>query len=521
MRGGEQRGDLAAMHTVPEVRVTALHDAPPRQDGDFVLYWMIASRRATWNFALQRAVEWAREFRKPLVVLEALRCDYPWASDRLHAFVLQGMADNARRFAKVGVTHYAYVEPARDAGKGLLAALAARACAVVTDEFPCFFLPRMVHAAAHEVRVRFEQVDANGLLPLRVAPHAYPTAYVFRRFLQKSLRPHLVELPAANPLARARLPVLAALPADITRRWPAAGVLLREPTTKSLSALPIDHDVAPGIALGGTTAARRALAALLDSKLDRYHEDRNRPDAEATSGLSPWLHFGHLGVHEVFDAIARHEGWMPDHLSDRADGRREGWWRMRVPAEEFLDQVVTWRELGSVFCHHRPKDYDRFESLPEWAQATLAAHAADPRSHLYSRDEFEAGRTHDALWNAAQRQLVCEGRMHNYLRMLWGKKVIEWSPSPAAALATLLHLNNKYAVDGRDPNSYSGIFWCFGRFDRPWAPERPIFGVVRWMSSANTARKFPVRGYIEKYTGNGDADDTMINPPTGRRRNVR
>jgi deoxyribodipyrimidine photo-lyase len=173
---------------------------------------------------------------------------------------------------------------------------------------------------------------------------------------------------------------------------------------------------------------------------------------------------------------------------------------MSPSAEAFLDQLVTWRELGFNMSCQRD-DHDRWESLPEWAKATLTKHASDPRPHVYTLEELEAGRTHDALWNAAQTQLVREGRIHNYLRMLWGKKILEWTPCPREALDVMIELNNKYAVDGRDPNSSSGIFWVLGRYDRPWGPERPVFGKVRYMTSRNTRRKIRVRGYLEKYKG--------------------
>jgi deoxyribodipyrimidine photo-lyase len=200
----------------------------------------------------------------------------------------------------------------------------------------------------------------------------------------------------------------------------------------------------------------------------------------------------------VFAAIAEHEGWAPDRLAPRATGSRSGWWGMSAAAESFLDECVTWRELGFNFTAAR-RDYDRYESLPDWARAALARHANDLRPHVYTPAELETAATHDPLWNAAQRQLLLTGRIHNYLRMLWGKKILEWSPTPAAALSTMIDLNNKFALDGRDPNSYTGIFWVLGRYDRPWGPERPIFGTVRYMSSENTARKFSVKGYLARY----------------------
>jgi deoxyribodipyrimidine photo-lyase len=172
---------------------------------------------------------------------------------------------------------------------------------------------------------------------------------------------------------------------------------------------------------------------------------------------------------------------------------------MSASAEQYLDQLITWREVGYNFMAHR-EDYDRYVSLPPWAQKTLEQHSTDPRPHQYTLEEFESGSTHDPLWNAAQGQLVREGHIHNYLRMLWGKKILEWSESPQSALSILIELNNKYGLDGRNPNSYSGIFWCLGRYDRPWGPERPIFGTVRYMSSENTARKYSVKNYIQKYS---------------------
>jgi deoxyribodipyrimidine photo-lyase len=245
-------------------------------------------------------------------------------------------------------------------------------------------------------------------------------------------------------------------------------------------------------------AARNQLRRFVSECLDHYPADRNQPDADGTSGLSPYLHFGHIAPHEVFAAVAAKERWSISKLRRMPTGKRRGWWNMTPPAEEFLDQLVTWRELGFNFAGHR-NDYDQYRSLPSWAQATLDLHAGDPREHLYGLRRFEQARTHDPVWNAAQRQLVREGRIHNYMRMLWGKKILEWSAHPEKALDIMIELNNKYALDGRDPNSYSGIFWILGRYDRPWGPERPVLGKVRYMSSENAKRKLHLVRYLEKY----------------------
>jgi deoxyribodipyrimidine photo-lyase len=481
--------------SVPSIRISVVNDAPTRADGEFVLYWMIAYRRTRSNFALQRAAEWASELAKPLVVLEAVRCDYPWANDRLHRFIIDGMADNARRLASSGAFYYPYVEPERGTGKGLLQALASRACVVVTDEFPAFFLPHAVAGAAKRLSVRLERVDSVGLLPMRVADRVFTTAHSFRLFLQRRLPEDLEELPEANPLGRLGVPSLTSLPEEVTRRWPPSGVHLPTRNSVVVRTMPIDHSVPVVDVRGGASAAEAALRDFVESRLPRYDRDRNHPDEDGTSGLSPYLHFGHLSAHEVFTGVMKAEGWSAARLSLPADGRRRGWWGARESAEAFLDQLLTWRELGFNFCHRRD-DYDRFESLPDWAQRTLNEHARDARPCIYSLDELEAAATHDEVWNAAQRQLLREGRVHNYTRMLWGKKILEWTPGPREAIAAMIHLNDKYALDGRDPNSYSGIFWCLGRYDRPWGPERPIFGKVRYMSSKNATRKLKMNVYI-------------------------
>jgi deoxyribodipyrimidine photo-lyase len=458
---------------------------------------MIAARRPGWNFALQRAVEWAEKLDKPLVVLEALRCDYPWASDRLHRFILEGMSHNRKALEKTPVLYHPYVEQRRGEGKGLLEALGHHACLVVTDDFPAFFLPRMVSVAAEKLDTRLELVDGNGLLPLRAADHDYPTAYAFRRFLQRELPGHLLQLPLADPLTKTGLPRLRCLPEPIASRWPPPPERLLRACRSELAALPIDHKVAPAPFAGGARQAEHVLSRFLSKHLSSYPGQRNEPEAEATSGLSPYLHFGHISAHQVFAELAVLENWSVGDLSPETRGKRSGWWGMSEAAEAFIDQLVTWRELGFNGCAFR-NDYDRFESLPDWALATLAKHSGDPRPTLYCLEEFETGGTHDPLWNAAQMQLVREGRLHNYLRMLWGKKILEWSRTPQDAVAVMIELNNKYALDGRDPNSYSGIFWCLGRYDRPWGPERPIFGTVRYMSSQNTARKMSVKGYLRR-----------------------
>ncbi len=481
---------------VPANRLTVVNSHPVNSSGAFVTYWMIANRRTTYNFSLQRAIDWAEQLHLPLVIFEALRAGYPWASDRIHQFVIEGMAANRTALKNKPVIYYPYLEPHAGAGKGALAWLAKRSAVVVSDDFPCFFLPQMLEAAQGQIPVRFELIDSNGMWPMRNTDRVFMRAYDFRRFLQKNLLPHLSEVPTPDPFAGRNLTNLNSLPIEFCQNWPSVPDL----NNVDLKTFPIDHAVRPVPELpGGAQAANEKLDVFLNQRLKVYSEQRNQPEVAAASELSPYLHFGHLSVHEIFDRVCEQANWNPKMIAPKPTGSARGWWGVEETVESFLDELITWRELGYNRCA-LTTDFDQFSSLPDWAQLTLKEHANDPRDHLYSLEQFELSQTHDPLWNAAQTQLVREGRIHNYLRMLWGKKILEWSPTPQSALQTMIQLNNKYALDGRNPNSYSGIFWVLGRYDRAWGPERPVFGKIRFMSSDNTARKVKVKGYIARYS---------------------
>ena len=424
-------------------RATRCNNRNVNGGGEYVLYWMTSYRRRHFNFALERAVFWATELRKPLVVLEALASHYPCASARLQAFVMEGMLDNLGDFKNSAATYHPYVEPHRGEGKKMLAGLVQRACLVVTDDFPAFEIPKWIDRVASRSPVLVEKVDSNGLFPMRATDRLFLTASSFRRFLEKQPQP---EFPCRDALAGADLPKLQHL------QLPPTG-LDAPPKVVDPSVAAVAHP------RGGASAARKQLRRFLSST------------SQSSTGLSPYLHFGHISAHEVYQAIKE---------SRRPEGVR------------VLDQLTTWRELGFNMCA-LSKDYDKYCSLPPWAFNTLAKHKADVRPVIYSLEQLESASTHDPVWNAAQMELITTGRIANYLRMLWGKKILEWSARPEEALATMIHLNNKYALDGRDPNSYSGIFWILGRYDRPWGPERPIFGLVRYMSSKNTARKLRMK----------------------------
>jgi deoxyribodipyrimidine photo-lyase len=486
----------------PAIRCRQLNDSPPVESADFILYIMRAFRRTGWNFALQKSVSLAQDLNKPLLIVEPLSCSMPCANDRLHRFTLDGMADNTRRMKSRSACYYPFVERQTGEAQKLLSRLAQKACVVVTDDFPDYSATAQQFQNI-QPQVATIAVDSNGLMPLNAIPQAYPSAYAFRRFLQKYLPAHLGHLPHPDPLKDASLPMLRDQTLhDLTEGFSPSFDLIGERDTSVLSSLPIDHSIAPAPCTGGTTAARRRLTRFLDHRLEKYAEYRNHPDLDVTSGLSPYLHSGHISSHEIFFRLAEMQQWSPDRLSPETRGRREGWWGMSQAAEAFLDQLVTWRELGYAFAFLR-EDAARYESLPDWVRQSLESHEQDPRPWLYPLADFEQARTHDPLWNAAQQQLRREGIIQNYLRMLWGKKILEWSPGPRQALSVMLELNDRYALDGCNPNSLSGIFWCLGRFDRPW-PERPIYGRVRSMSSDNTARKVSVEKYLNRFGDRGE-----------------
>ena len=490
-------------------RVFVRREGLPRIDGEFVLYWMQIHRRLYSNFALEYAVGRANQLGKPLLLVEALRQGYPWASDRIHTFIAQGMREHLTDARRNGFNYYPFFEDPAHSGTGMLEGLAARACLIVSDEFPAYIIPRHNRAltqilmANRETDVPFVTIDANGIIPLQATDKAPYSAYVFRNNLQKLFPEAYAHAPTAEPLQILKNRDTITHPPEFLKRYPPADAILTDDASiqKFIAGLPIDHSVTALPDRPGTRAAAlKRLADFSENKLRDYSELRNDPDRAATSGLSPYLHFGKLSSFEVVQAAFARQpaNWDLKQLTYNRGSK--GYFSVGgglASIDDFLDEALTWRETGYHFCHHTP-DYDRFKTLPDWALQTLRAHANDPREHTYSLAEFEAAATHDPIWNAAQRQLTQTGVIHNYLRMLWGKKILEWTPEPEQALKIMIELNNKYAIDGRNPSSYAGIFWILGRFDRPWQ-ERPVFGTIRYMSSAMARKKIAMQDYLKQF----------------------
>ncbi|HEX9981949.1 MAG TPA: deoxyribodipyrimidine photolyase [Thermoanaerobaculia bacterium] len=430
------------------LRVTSRGEDNPA--GELVLYWSQSARRLRRNLALDYAITRANALGLPVVVYEAIRPDYPAANDRIHSFVLEGVRANAADAEARGLRYHFFLPRTRDEARGVVRKLAARARLLVTDEYPTGIIRE------HNRRLpNVHFVDGNGILPMR--------AFAKEQYSAKFLRDRAHKL----------FPDFWAPHEEVEPRYRFDGDLDLpsydgvDPRAAAASC-DLDHTVAPVPTIGGREAGLRRLDDFIRDGLPGYAEGRNKSPRHV-SGLSPYLHFGHLGIHEIAERVL---------LSD-------------APGEDidaFLEEAIVRRELSFNLCFYR-EDHDSLTALPDWARKTLDAHRRDRRKPSYTYEELEAAGTHDQIWNLSQRQLLEDGTIHGYLRMLWGKKIIEWSETPEEAHATMLRLHDRWAIDGRDPNTHAGVLWCFGKHDRPWAPERPIFGTIRWMSSDSTARK--------------------------------
>ena len=453
------------------IRAFPLNEKRLQPDGDFILYWMQSTQRLDDNWALRLATLEADRIGKPLLIHHGLDPHYTHASARFHAFVMQGARDLAEQAASLGLTYrFALRRRQGDDGR-LVDRLAARACAVITDLFPTAGVAERSARVAARVNCRVIAVDSVGIVP----------AALFHKeeYAARTIRPKLSKL-----LALALEPVedrapRRDLPDSALRAFNGAWVDIAHcDIAREVASCEIDHSIPAVPSRGGTRAARERLQRFAAGGLQSYSERRRNPsDEEGSSRLSPYLHFGMISPLEVV-TVARASA-------------------SQVESDAFLNEMLTWRELSLNFCLRNPA-YDTLSALPDWAQRSMNAHANDERPVTYTLDQLERAETHDEIWNAGQRELVETGQMHNVVRMLWGKSVLTWAPTYADALAWLIHLNNKYGLDGRDPNSFAGIQWCFGKFDRPFA-ERPVWGTIRPMSLARAHAKYEMTGYLARW----------------------
>ena len=446
-----------------DARVRVRRKGDPSGEGTCVVYWMQRAQRGVDNPALNISVEAANALGKPVVVFFAPVPFYPHANLRHYQFLAEGIPDIAEALEKRNVGFVLRKYPDHSL---LKFCDEVKPALVVGDENPLRETEHWRQVATKRLKVPLWTVDADVIVPSRLLEKEQYAAHIIRPRLESRLEQYLVA--PGNPKAKitwkrqAKLHTLTP-DLDLTEGWK------------------LDRSVGPVTSFkGGSSEAARLLKEFVSKKLEGYGKRRSHPEVDATSRLSPYLHFGHISP--ITAALAVQNSDAP-----------------KADRESFINELLIWRELAINLATFNP-NYDSFECAENWAHKTLAEHAKDKRPVSYTERQLENAETHDPLWNAAQLQMVNAGWMHNYMRMYWAKKILEWTPNPAQAHAIAVRLNDKYFLDGRDPNGYAGVAWAIvGKFDRPWF-ERKIFGQIRYMSLASTGKKFDSKSYIAQQT---------------------
>jgi deoxyribodipyrimidine photo-lyase len=449
-----------------DARVTVRREGLPAPQGKCVVYWMQRAQRGVDNHAVDLAVKIANLLGLPLVVYFAGISNFPHANLRHYVFLNQGLPDIEADLGSRNISFVMRLAP-RESHEQLLADV--HAAFLVGDENPMREPERWRNHLASQIKIPFWTVDTDVVVPSKLVEKAQYGAYTLRprlyRLLPEYLQPY-ENLHAEHEWKKPRGFHADSVHEDMTREWK-----------------DFDRSVAPVEAWnGGTRAGLKRLKIFTGKLLEAYDSQRNHPETDGTSCMSPYLHFGHVG---------------PITIALAVDAAVKANPKLRAARDSYFNELIVWRELAVNFVRYTPK-YESPECAEAWAKATIAEHARDEREHLYTLNQLENAETYDDLWNAAQIQMVRHGWMHNYLRMYWAKKILEWTPDVSTAMKYAIYLNDKYFLDGRDPNGYAGIAWAIlGKFDRAWG-ERPIFGKIRYMSGASTGRKFDSKRYIQQ-----------------------
>jgi len=428
------------------------------QEGKYILYWMQASQRVEYNHALEFAILKANELRQPLIVFFGITDQFPEANERHYTFMLEGLKEVKHSLEKRGIQ---MVTLRKSPETGVLQ-LAKKASLAAVDQGYLKIQKAWRDYASKKMDCPLIQVETDVVVPVEeTSPREEYAAATIRSKIKRKLDAFLVPLKEHEPIID-----------SLSLNFDSFDI---EDVEKAISKLRLDRSVKRADAFhGGTKEAKSRLGIFLESKLDRFPELRNDPTLDYLSHMSPYLHFGQIS---------------PLYIALKVSKTRS------LGAESFLEELIIRRELSMNFVFYNEK-YDSLESIPDWAKKTLRTHQKNRRPYLYSPKELENAGTHDPYWNAAQKEMVIKGKMHGYMRMYWGKKILEWSKTPEEAFKIALYLNNKYELDGRDPNGFAGVAWCFGKHDRPWG-ERAIFGNVRYMNDKGLKRKFDADKYVK------------------------
>jgi len=464
LEGNDLPAALRKLRADPRVTVRREGIADPA--GKCVVYWMQRAERGVDNHAVDIAVHVANELGLPLVVYFAGISNFPHANLRHYAFLNQGLPDIEEDLAGRNITFVMRRAP-HESHEQLLADVGARF--LIGDENPMREPERWRKELASKIRIPFWTVDTDVIVPSKLIEKAQYGAYTIRprlyRMLPEFLQPY-ENVHAEVAWKRPRDFHADSVHEDMTRGW--------ENFDRSVKPVAAWH--------GGTHAGLKRLKLFTGTMLAEYETQRNHPETDGTSCMSPYLHYGHVGPLTIALAV---------DAAVKADPT------LQAARDSYFNELIAWRELSVNFVRYST-NYDTAECAEDWARKTIAEHAKDVRDRLYTLKELETAATYDELWNAAQVQMVRHGWMHNYLRMYWAKKILEWTPDAATAMKYCVYLNDKYFIDGRDPGGYAGIAWAIvGKFDRAWG-NRPVFGKIRYMSGASTGKKFDSKKYIRE-----------------------
>ena len=461
------------MFTRPQVNKKRIHHLNGKSIGrGAVIYWMSRDQRVNDNWALLHAAELASELETRVIVAFALTDNFPGATIRHYGFMLRGLEEVAVKLYEKNIP---FIISAGNPAE-VIASLVknTKAGAVVTEFDPLKIKRVWKNELLKKIDIPLIEVDAHNIVPCRAVSEKQEFgAYTIRPKIKKLISEFMEEYPEV-PFNPGAIEERSGGSAAVQPIEPALWKRLKKDlcTTVSTDAEEVDWLVP------GEDGAKALFKNFLETRFAKYDEGRNDPNEEAVSGMSPYLHFGHLSSQRIALEI----------LKNFTKNRN---------TEAYLEELITRKELSDNFCHFN-HNYDSFEGFPDWAKKTLNAHRMDEREYIYSKEQFESGQTHDPLWNAAQAEMVNKGKMHGYMRMYWAKKILEWTPSPEEALGMAIYLNDKYELDGRDPNGYTGCAWSIGGVhDRAWA-ERPVFGKIRFMNANGCKRKFNTELYIKK-----------------------
>ena len=461
---------MSTKNDIDPQRIQLVRDG--RDSGGPDVYWMSREQRVADNWSLLLAQKIAVDKKRPLVVVFCIIPDYPGANIRHYGFMLKGLQEVEESLQVLNLPFvFLQGNPAKTLPRYIEKI---NGSIVITDFDPLHIKRSWQQDVASKIAGSFYVVDGHNIVPCwHASPKQEYAAYTLRPKIRKLLPEFLKDFPkvSVHPWDNS---IFKGEPVD----WPKQFHYVKDHSVPKVDWLK-----------PGEAAALRAAGNFIDKRLKSYNRDRNDPNNNGQSNLSPYLHFGHIAPQRL--ALLVNEAKVSPEAKDA-----------------FLEELIVRRELADNFCYYNEK-YDSFEGFPEWARKTLDEHRSDKREFLYSKETFENSKTHDALWNAAQSQMVVNGKMHGYMRMYWAKKILEWSASPEEAITTAIYLNDKYELDGRDPNGYAGIAWSIGGVhDRAW-PTRPIFGKIRYMSYAGCSRKFDVKKFIDKWNANKKINSTI------------